>query len=260
MRCECDANAICARTGIVYSLVPTYDFSTLYTSISHNLLKSRITPFAHNSFKRRDGSNRYTHIKITSGKGYFVDNISPGGDNLYTADQICRMVEFLIDNIFVTFAGCLFRQVIGIPMGMNYASLLADLFLYSNEGEFLDNMIRSGHRKLARSFNLCYRYIDDLIVFNNKKFGDYVKENYPSQLTVEKANTSDDLANYLDLTFIIWSNNRLFTKLCGKCDDFDFYIVNFSFLSSNISYSPTYGVYIQGAAHIMMTLDISISF
>ena len=81
--------------------------------------------------------------------------------------------------------------------------LLADLFLYSYENEFLDNMIRSGHRRLARSFNLCYRYIDDLIVFNNKKFLDYLKEIYPSQLTVEKANKSDHLADYLDLTFII---------------------------------------------------------
>ena len=79
------------------------------------------------------------------------------------------MVEFLIDNIFVKFGGCLFRQVIWIPMGTNCAPLLADLFLYSYESEFLDNMIRGGHRKLARSFNLCYRYIDDLIVFNNKK-------------------------------------------------------------------------------------------
>ena len=110
---------------------------------------------------------------------------------------------------------------------------------------FLDNMIRGGHRKLARSFNLCYRYIDDLIVFNNKKFGDYVKEIYPSQLTVEKANTSDDLANYLDLTFIIDSNNRLYTKLYDKRDDFDFHIVNFPFLSSNITSSPSYGVYIS---------------
>ena len=67
-------------------------------------------------------------------------------------------------------------------------------------------MIRGGHRKLARSFNLCYQYIDDLIVFNNNKFGDYVKEIYPSQLTIEKANTSDDLANYPELTFIIESN------------------------------------------------------
>ena len=51
-----------------------------------------------------------------SGKGYFIDTINPGGDNLYTADQIRRMVEFLSDNIFVKFVGCLFHQVIGIPM------------------------------------------------------------------------------------------------------------------------------------------------
>ena len=131
-------------------------------------------------------------------------------------------------------------------MGTNCAPLLADLFLYSYESEFLDNMIRGGHRKLARSFNLCYRYIDDLTVFNNKKFEDYVKKIYPShQLSVEKANTSDDPANYLDLTFIIESNNRLYTKLYGKRDDFDFHIVNFLFLLSNIPSSPSYCVYIS---------------
>ena len=87
--------------------------------------------------KKKKKKKRYTHIKITSGKGYFIDTINPGGDNLYTADQICRMVECLIDNIFVKFGGCLFRQVIGIPMGTNCAPLLADLFLYSYESEFL---------------------------------------------------------------------------------------------------------------------------
>ena len=127
-------------------------------------------------------------------------------------------------------------------------------------------MIRSGHRKLPRSFNLCYRFIDDLVVFNSKTFGDYVKEIYPSQLTVEKANTSDDLTNYLDLAFIIRSNNRLYSKPYDKHDDFNFHIVNFPFLSSNIPSSPSYGVYISQpiryacAAHIMMTLDIAINF
>ena len=107
-------------------------------------------------------------------------------------------------------------------------------------------MIRSGHRKLARSFNLCYQYIDNLIVFNNKKFGDYVKDIYPSQLTVQKGNTFGKLANYLELTFIIGSNNRLNTKLYDKHDDFDFHIdiVNFPILLSNIPSSPSYGVYI----------------
>ena len=93
--------------------------------------------------------------------------------------------------------------------------------------------------------SICYRYTDDLIVFKNKKFGDYVKEIYPSKLTPEKANTSDDLANYSDLTFIIGNNNRLYTKLYDKRYDFDFHIVNFPFLSSNIPSGRSYGVYIS---------------
>ena len=93
---------------------------------------------------------------------------------MYTADSTCKMIEFLIDNIFVQFGGRLFRRVIGIPVGMNSAPLLADLFLYSYENESLDNMIRSGHRRPARSFSLCYRYIDDLIVVNKKKLLDYL--------------------------------------------------------------------------------------
>ena len=137
-----------------------------------------------------------------------------------TADQICNMIDSLVNNIFGKFGGCLFRQVIGIPMGTNCAPLLADLLLYSYESEFLDSLVK---RRLARSFNLCYRYIDDLIVFNNKRCIDYVKDIYPSELNVEKANRLDDQANYLDLTFIIGNNNRLCTKLYDKRDDFNFH-------------------------------------
>ena len=173
--------------------VQTFDFSTLHSSIPHDLLKSRISNLVHNAFRKKDGSVRHIHIKVTRAKGYFTHDINGGGDNMYTADNICKMIEFLIDNLFVQFEGCLFHQAIGIPVGTNCAPLLADLFLYSYENEFLDNVIRSGHRRLARSFNQCYTYIDDLIVLNNKKFLDYLKEMYPSQLTVEKANKSDHM-------------------------------------------------------------------
>ena len=60
---------------------------------------------------------------------------------MFSADNICEMIEFLIDNIFVQFGGRLFRKVIRIPMVMNCAPLLADLFLYSYENEFLGSMI-----------------------------------------------------------------------------------------------------------------------
>ena len=53
-------------------------------------------------------------------------------------------------------------------MGTNCAPLLAYLFLYSYESDFLDSLVKSGHSRLARSFNLCYRYIDDLIVSTTK--------------------------------------------------------------------------------------------
>ena len=231
---------VCTATS-----VQTFDFSTLYTSIPHDLLKSRISNLVHNAFRKKDGSVRYTDIKVTRAQGYFTHGINGGGDNMYTADIICKMIEFLIDNIFVQFGWRLFHQVIGIPMGTNCAPLLADLFLYSYENEFLDNMIKGGHRRLARSFNLCYKYIDDLIVFNNKKFFNYLKEIYPSELTVEKANKSDYLADYLDLTFIIDTGGKLSTRLYDKRDDFDFHIVNFPFLSSNLPSGPSYGVYIS---------------
>ena len=196
---------VCTATS-----VQTFDFSTLYTSIPYDLLKSRISNLVHNVFRKKDWSVRYTQIKVTRAQGHFTHDIIGSGDNMYTADNICKMIEFLIDNIFVQFGWCLFCQEIEILMGTSCAPLLADLFLYSYENEFLDNMIKSGQRRFARSFNLCYRYIDDLIVFSNKTFLDYLKEKiYPSELTVEKANKSDHLADYLDLTLIIDSEGKL---------------------------------------------------
>ena len=68
---------------------------------------------------------------------------------------------------------------------------------------------------------------------------------YPSQLTVEQANKSDHLTDYLDLTFIIDSGGKLSTRLYDKHDDFDFHIVNFLHLSCNIPSGPSYGMYIS---------------
>ena len=61
------------------------------------------------------------------------------------------MIEYLVDNIYVRFGGQLFRQMVGIPMGTNCAPLLADLFLYSYENEFLDKLIKEGKKSLLES-------------------------------------------------------------------------------------------------------------
>ena len=102
--------------------IQTYYFSALYTSIPHNLLKSRITKLVHNSFKRRDGRTDIPTLKLQMERGISYTPSILVEDNLYSANQICRMVEFLIDSIFVKFGGCLFHQVFGIPMETNCAS------------------------------------------------------------------------------------------------------------------------------------------
>ena len=51
--------------------VQTFDFSTLYTSIPHNLLKSIISNFVHSAFRKKDGSVKYSHIKVTRAKMVF---------------------------------------------------------------------------------------------------------------------------------------------------------------------------------------------
>jgi hypothetical protein len=84
------------------------------------------------------------------------------------------MLEFLIDNIFVMFGGRVFQQTVGhIPMGTNCAPLLADLFLYSYESDFIQGFLKKNEKKLARSFNFTFRYIDDVLSLNNSRFGDF---------------------------------------------------------------------------------------
>ena len=153
------------------------------------------------------------------------------------------MTEFLVDNIYVRLGEKLFQQMIGISMGTNCAPLLADLFLYSCESEFLDKLVKEGKRKLARKFNLSYRYIDDLISFNNKRFKEFISDIYPKELTISETTESTSIASYLDLLFIRDKSNNVTTKLYDKRDTFGFHIVKFPFMSSNIPSAPAYGVY-----------------
>ena len=141
------------------------------------------------------------------------------------------------------FGGQLFRQMVGISMETNCAPLLADLFLYSYENEFFNKLIKEGKRKLARKFNLSYRYIDELISFNNKRFKEFISDIYPKELTISETMESNSAASYLDPIFTRDKSNNITTKLFDKRDAFGFHIVNFPFMSGNIPSAPACGVH-----------------
>ena len=72
-------------------------------------------------------------------------------DDKYTASDICKMIECLVDNIYVRFGRQLFRQTVGIPMGTNCATLLPDLCLFFYENEFSNKLIKEGKKSLLES-------------------------------------------------------------------------------------------------------------
>jgi hypothetical protein len=105
----------------------------------------------------------------------------------------------LIDNTFVIFVGRVLQHTFGIPMGTHFALLLADLFLYSYEADFTNGLLEKNEKKLARSFNFTFRYIDDVISLNNFRFGDFSDRIYPIQLEIKYTTDTDKSASYLDL-------------------------------------------------------------
>ena len=100
---------------------------------------------------------------------YFVTEHSDS-KNKYSEDYIIKMLEFLVVNIFVFFAGRVFKQTAGIPMGTNCASLLADIFLYAYKADFIQSLLSAGKKQLASRLNLTNRYIDDVLSINNPEF------------------------------------------------------------------------------------------
>ena len=122
---------------------------------------------------------------------------------LWSCQNVCEGLIYLLDNIYFRFGTKLYRQIVGILMGTKCASLVADLFLF------------------------CYE-----------------RDIYPPELQLNKANTSDNEAPFLDLHLSI-SNGFVSSKIYDKRDDFDFDIVNFPFLDGDIPHSTSYGVYIS---------------
>ena len=95
------------------------------------------------------------------------------------------------------------------------------------------------------AFNTTSRYLDDILKINNSVYFDnMVSQIYPSELLLNKANTYDTEAAFLDLHSSI-SNDIVSTKLYDKRDDFDFENVNFPFLDGDVPRSTPYGVYIS---------------
>ena len=221
------------------SKISTYDFSTLYTTLLHDLIKEKLTKLIQKTFARE----KSTYLACNKKRSFFTDEVTKYY-TMWTCSEVCEALEFLLDNIFVRHGDTIYRQVIGIPMGTNCAPLVADLFLYCYERDFMLGLKTDTQADIIEAFNDTSRYLDDIFNIDNPFFDNMISSIYPNELQLNKANNSETAASFLDLDLTI-SNGLISTKIYDKRDDFDFQIVNYPYLDGDVPRATSYGVYIS---------------
>ena len=103
-----------------------------------------------------------------------------------------------MENIYFSFGNKLYRQIVGIPMGIHCAPFAADLFLFCYERDFMTSLSDDNQADITEAFNSTSRYLDDLLNIDNPYFEGMVNRIYPPELQLNKANTSNTEAPLLD--------------------------------------------------------------
>jgi hypothetical protein len=110
--------------------ITTFDCSTLYNTLPHDKLKTRLKEIIHKDFSHRnDGSTFVLGYNSTyfSNKLKKVKHATPRNKS-----SVCWNSSSI--TYFFSFGGILFQQVVGIPIGTNCAPLPADLFCFPASG------------------------------------------------------------------------------------------------------------------------------
>ena len=218
--------------------ISTYDFSTLYTKLPHDDLiqnLNEIVDFAFKGGKKKAENRKY--ITVTKYATFWSKK--KRGDDSFTKQQVKQLVAHLIKETYFQIGNLLFKQCIGIPMGIDPAPFWANLHLYAYEYKFMTALM-SVDKMRARRFLYATRFIDDECNLNDGgEFGRSFKSIYPPELEL-KCEHQGTHATFLDLDISI-SNGIFVYKLFDKRDGFPFFIVRMPDLSGNIPSHVFYG-------------------
>ena len=214
----------------------TYDFSTLYTALPHDEIKKKFSKIFKKVFERE----AKLFLNVTYNRNYFSNSEIQNGCSFRLSDMN-EILDFILDNIFVKYGKDIYKQVIGIPIGLDSGQDIANLLLFCYESDYVEKLSKE-NIPLARKFNFNRRYIDDLFVANFPEFKDHIYKIYPRELEIKLESDNPKQLSYLDLQIVSQNGNLIFT-VYDKRDDFNFSIVNYPFIDSCIPKKSALGVY-----------------
>ena len=102
-------------------------------------------------------------------------------------------------------------------------------YLFCYERDFITSLSDNNQADIIEAFNSTSKYLDDLLNIDNPYCEGMVNQIYPPERQLNKSNTSDTEAPFLDSHLSI-SNGFVSSNIYDQRDDFDFDIVNFPFL------------------------------
>ena len=158
----------------------------LHTTLPHHLIKDKLIDLIEHTFSRE----KALYLACNDQRAFFTSDVYKNY-NLWSCQKVCEALVYLLDNIFIRFGTKLYRQIIGIPIGTNCARLVADLFLYCYERDFMKSLSRGNQSDIIEAFNSTSRYLDNLLTIDTIYFEQIVNRIYPAELQLNKANSSD---------------------------------------------------------------------
>ena len=173
--------------------------STLYTTLPHNLIKEKLLDLIEGTFYKKEGE---LYLACNDKKAFFTSKDHYKGYLLRSCQNVCDALSFLFDNIYIRFGTELYRQIVGIPMVTNCAPLAADSFLFCYETDFMKDLSSDNQADVIKAFNSTSRYLDHLLNIDNPYFEGIVNQIYPSEMQLNKANTSDTEAPLFGFTSV----------------------------------------------------------
>ena len=127
-------------------------------TLPHNLIKEKLINLIEWTFKR-EGS---PYIACNERQAFFTSEDTKRY-KLWSCQNVCEALIYLLHNIYIRFGTKLYRQIVGIPMGTNCAPLVADLFLFCYERDFMTSLSDDKQAEIIEAFKSTARYLDDLL-------------------------------------------------------------------------------------------------
>ena len=174
------------------------------------MIRNQLVDLIENTFRREE----VLCLACNEERAFFASEEHKKYD-LWSCQKVTDALIYLLDNIYIRFGSKLYRQNVGILMGTNSAPLVADLFLFCYERDFMNSLTKEKRYDLIDAFNSTSRYLDDLLNIDNIHFELMVhniyiyiplKYRFPSQIDFNRCR--EEIASALNDFGNRWCNRE----------------------------------------------------